>query len=72
MDDQNLNNDSYLRTQEVLNLLQIKHLYKKEVNALHDACYEYSDSFHILGDKFTFITAVKNVIKTTSQKANSC
>lgn len=60
-------NDSYIRTQEVLNLLRIKHLNTEEANALHDICSEYSDIFHVPGDKLTFTTAVKHEISTTPQ-----
>lgn len=59
--------DSYLRTQEVLNLLRTKHLNTEEANALHDICSEYSDIFHIPGDQLTFTTAVKHEIRTSSQ-----
>lgn len=65
---QNPTTDSYLRTQEVLNLLRASHLNSEEANALHDiSSAEYSDIFYLPGDKLSYTNAVKHEIKTTPQ-----
>lgn len=64
---ENTDTDSYLRTQEVLNLLRASHLNSEEANALHDVCSEYSDIFYLPGDKLSHTNALKHEIVTTPQ-----
>lgn len=59
--------DSYHRTQEVLNQLRTSHLNSEEVDALYNLCSEYSDIFHLPGEMLTYTNALKHSIKTTSQ-----
>lgn len=61
----NCNNTSQ-RTEEVLNLLRISHLNGEERYCLYDICSQYSDIFHLPGDKLTCNDSIEHEITTTS------
>lgn len=59
-------NETSKRTEDVLKLLRTSHLNEEEAESLYEVCSQYSDIFHLPGDRLTCTDAIQHEIITTS------